>query len=183
MKIQRIAWALLLLLTVVLPCAADGHKGGQEEEDTVLGTWYAQYIEGDVMPAEMTMSLDIKEDGMITGTMVLEGEEPDVESWTYTHDKKNAILTLYKIDEDGNAEAEIEVELSYSFVDDMLIFRFQDGPDDEIEAMELTRNPDGTKRHQKLREEMKKEQGQGDAASHAMDEAVEEKAVEDVAGE
>ena len=150
MKIHLTGLALLLLMSAALPIMADD----EEKEETILGAWYAQYGEGEALPKNMTMKIDFKEDGQVIGTMTMEGEEPDVQTWKYEHDEEKAKLTLYEVDDEGNADKEPEVVLKYSFVDDMLIFTYREGPDDEEEErMELTRNPEGTERHQKLRAE------------------------------
>ncbi|MEM7710228.1 MAG: hypothetical protein AAF264_05650 [Pseudomonadota bacterium] len=150
MKTHLTGLALLLLMSAALPILADE----EEKEETILGVWYAQYGEGEALPKNMTMKIDFKEDGDVIGTMTMEGEEPDIQTWKYKHDEENAQLTLYEVDDEGNVEEAPEVVLNYSFVDEMLIFTYREGPDEEEEEkMELTRNPEGTERHQKMREE------------------------------
>ena len=159
MKTHLTAWTLLLLFSAALPMSADDAKEQAPDEDTILGTWYAQFAEGEVLPKGMTMKLVFEKDGKANATMSMDEEEDDQEQWQYTHDKESAKLTLYELDDAGNPEAEPEVVLTYSFVDDMLVFRYKEGPNDEEESMELTRKPEGTKRHQKLRAEQGDEAG------------------------
>ena len=83
----------------------------------------------------------------------MEDAEPETRKWKYEHDEENAKLTLYVVDDEGNVEEDPEVLLAYSFDDGVLIFRYREDPDDDEQTMELTRNPEGTERHQKLREE------------------------------
>ena len=152
----------IVLFTIAQPAIAQDDAGEEPaaEEETILGVWYAQYAEGEPLPEGMSMKLDFKEDGQIVGTMTMEGEEPDTQTWKYEHDEENAKLTLYEVDDEGNVEEEAEVTLTYSFEDDMLVFRYREDPDDDEQTMELTRNPEGTERHQKLREEQAEEQGE-----------------------
>ena len=155
MQSKCLTWLILLMLAIALPTIAQD-EGGEEpaaEEETILGAWYLQYAEGDPLPKNMSLKLDFKEDGQATGTMTMEDAEPETRKWKYEHDEENAKLTLYVVDDEGNVEEDPEVLLAYSFDDGVLIFRYREDPDDDEQTMELTRNPEGTERHQKLREE------------------------------
>lgn len=144
MKSLLNAWMLLLLITFALPCAADEEKAAPAE-DTILGEWHLQTMNGELSPKDDAMRLVFEKDGVAKGHM---GE--DVETWTYKDDQTAATVTLYRADEDDDeAVPEIVVQLKYSFVDDMLVFSYSEGFE-EIK-MELTRSAEGTKRHQAMR--------------------------------
>lgn len=147
---HRIYFLLIaLLFAAASPVwSADDDAEPLPEEDTILGTWYVQFMEDEVMPLDEQLRLVLNEDGSVK---LYQGEEED-ESGKYTHDKQAATITIY----DGRNPADIEAVLKYSFADDMLVVRYTEGPanadNEPEEVMELTRKPEGTKRHQALRE-------------------------------
>ena len=146
----------IVLLAGRLPVTAQDDRDTEPlpEGDTILGTWYIQVMEGEV--TEDPMRLVFNEDGTV---LVSEDgvEEEEEESGQYSHDENQSKITIY---ENGRVEAVIQ----YSFVDEMLVFKISDGArGHEEERFELTRHPDGTKRHQAVREK----RGDGDPAVQA----------------
>lgn len=193
MKMYKLALMLLalVLMSAGLPAsaddaaveAADEVEDVEAKEDTILGTWYAQIAEDDALPAGDMFKLTFKEGGKATSSMQM-GDYKREESWNYVHDKEKATLTLFELDDEGTPDEEPEVVLRYSFVDDMLIFRYtesDDAEEEDFQTMELTRNAEGTKRHQKLRKAAAEERDAGDEIEEIEDavedalEAVEEK--------
>ena len=152
---------LVLVLGFALPALADEKPADQPapdeavpdepapEEDTILGTWYLQLIDRNVTPLDEPTRLVFNKDGTVH---LYEGEELD-ELGTYVHDKDKAVITIY----DGDNPTDVDEVLKYSFIDDMLVMRDGSGRGDEDDFIELTRKPEGTERHQKLR------QGEGKA--------------------
>lgn len=160
MKKQLTAWMLLLCFAALTAVADDK----QEESETILGLWYVQVggTEDDkmVFGPSFSMQMDFRKDGRVNMVMMADGEKEDEETQQYTHDKEKATLSIYEIDEDGQRDEDPVGVIQYAFVDGMLAFRFDEG--DEEVTLELTRKPEGTERHQKMREE------QGDTAGEAV---------------
>jgi len=146
MKCHWMRLSLLAALVVAAwPALSQSDKpDAPAKEDTVLGTWYPQVAEGDILPTDEGLRIVFGKDGVVT---VYEGDDDeDIEG--YTIDKKNGTITIH--DEDDPAD--IEVVLKYSFVDGMLVLRFKEGgADEDEEVVELTRNLEGADRHKKMR--------------------------------
>ena len=156
MKTWLTAWAFLLFLIAALPIAADQHEKEQAvpEEDTILGTWHAQYAEDEILPADSSVRLVFNKEGrLIVYVRFTEDDDGDIDEFKYEHDERNAKLTLKRLDDEGNVQDETDLVFHYDFVDGMLILRFKEAADAEEETMELTRNREGTRHHQKLRAE------------------------------
>lgn len=147
----------IVLLAVGLPAIAQDDKDGEPlpEDDTILGTWYVQLMEGEVAPQDEQIRIVFNEDGTVL--VYEDGGGEEEESGQYSHDEDQSKITIYENDR-------VETIIKYSFVDDMLIFKISNGRGgDEEERFELTRNPEGTKRHQAVREK----RGDGDPAVQA----------------
>lgn len=146
MKTQVTAWMLLLLFAAALPTAADDRakEDAGPKEDTILGTWYLQVMEDELVPIDEGLRIVFGEDGVATA---YEGNDnEDVAG--YTLDKKRGTITIHEEDD----PTDIEVVLKYRYVDDILVLSYKEDEDDEDEeVMELTRNPEGAKRHQAMR--------------------------------
>jgi hypothetical protein len=163
MKKHLSVWTMFLILSAALPMSADE----EQKKDTILGQWYVQ-VGGTaddqlVFGPSFSMQINFDEDGLVHFLMKMEGEERDADTQKYEHDKKKATLTIYERDEEGEVNEEPAGVFHYSFVDDMLVFRFKEG--DEDVRMELTRQPEGTERHKKMRQE------QGETAGGAVQSA------------
>lgn len=170
--------ALLFAFLFILACLpAAGDEA--EQEKTIMGTWYTQVMEGQAIPTNDVFSITFNEGGKASSFM-REGDYERKESWKYEHDKEKATLTLYELDDEGTPDEEPEVVVSYRFVDEMLVFTLidpdaeqadkgDDADEEEAQTMELTRNKEGTKRHQKMRKEQAEEEA--DDAFDAAEEA------------
>ena len=149
MKHFRLHSSLLLVLVFCgLPTLAQDQKDSdpQPEEDTFLGEWYVQLMEDEVLPADEPIRLVFEKSGLVR---VFEGDEEE-QAMAYTYDEAKSTITIVEQDD----PADIEAIIKYSFVDDMLVMRISEGQGgDEEEVIELTRNAEGTKRHQKLRKD------------------------------
>lgn len=146
MKTQVSAWMLLLLFAAALSTAADDRAKEDvgPKEDTILGTWHLQVMEGEVVPMDEGLRVVFGEDGVATA---YEGDD-DGDVVGYMLNKKRGTIAIH--DEDDPTD--IEVVLKYRFVDDILVLSYREDEDDEDEeVMELTRNPEGAKRHQAMR--------------------------------
>lgn len=137
---------LFALIGLALPTLPEDEKeGAPPEEDSILGTWYLQTMEGEVM--EEPMRLVFQDNNILK---IYEGDEEE-ESGGYRHNQRESTITIYEQDNPADVEAVIQ----YSFIDDMLVFLISEGPgEDDQERFELTRKPEGTKRHQQARKEM-----------------------------
>lgn len=139
------------------------------KDNDILGAWYLQFAEGEALPSEMTMKLVFLKNGRVNAAMSNGEDDAEEEVMQYTHEKEDATLSIYDVDDEGNVAEEPEVVLNYRFVEGMLLFRYTEQGSDDEKTMELTRKPEGTKRHQKLRA------GQGDAiGEEPVDEPIEE---------
>lgn len=152
MKSHRSLWACALLFACVLPVFAQDVAEGAEdspvaesaEEQTILGVWYIQRSNDRYTPADRPKTLTLGEDG----TLVLEmGGDP--RRMAFVLDPDNATLTVTE----DSGEAYL---LAYRLQDGMLRLESVDelGNPDGSDVMELTRNPEGTQTHQRIRAEI-----------------------------
>ncbi|MEM6258885.1 MAG: hypothetical protein AAGI37_11285 [Planctomycetota bacterium] len=116
------------------------------EDDTILGTWYVQLDDDEVM--EEPLRLVFEEDG----TVKVYEDGDHQETAGYLLDENQSKITIYE----DNDPTDIEAVIKYSFVDDLLIFLINDGDGrgEHEERFELTRNPEGTERHQRARKDL-----------------------------
>ena len=129
------------------PADADDNEG-LPVGDTIIGTWYMQIMEGELVPADEQIRITFDKKGVVR---VFEGDNED-EVGQYSHDKDRSIIKIYEDDDPTDLEAIIE----YSFVDDMLVMKVTEDPgrqNNDTAVFELTRNPEGAKHHQALRKE------------------------------
>lgn len=147
MRSQLRTCLTLLLFIAALPAHPDDAAQDEPipEEDSFMGEWYVQLMEGEVTPLDEPVRLVFEKTGIVR---VFEDDDEE-EVAAYTYDKAKSTITIVEQDDPTDVEAIIK----YSFVDDMLVMRMTEGGGgDEEEIIELTRKPEGAKRHQKMRE-------------------------------
>lgn len=135
--------AALLVLSALFVIAALPAPGQEPAaEDPPLGKWYMQAINGEVMPGNMSVSIDFRDDGKVYAMEVFEDEPDDSpEVNPYQHDAEQKTITI--------TDAGNEVTFSYRVEDGILTLTGSEGG--EQIALELTRNREGAERHQRLR--------------------------------
>lgn len=140
---------LFVLVGAALPTLADEVESDEPvpEEDTFIGQWYVQFMDERVTPLDEPLRLVFEKTGRVR---VFEGDDEE-EAMAYTFDEAQATITIVEQDD----PTDIEAIIKYSFVDDMLVMKIREGrgDGDDEEIIELTRKPEGTKRHQKMRKE------------------------------
>ena len=143
----RHATLILALFCFALPALADGVESDEPlpEEDTFMGEWYVQTMEGEVTPLDEPVRIVFEKTGVVR---VFEGDDGE-EAMAYTYDEAKSTITIVEQDD----PADVEAIITYSFIDDMLVMRIKEGRGEDEEVIELTRKPEGTKRHQKMRKE------------------------------
>ncbi|MEM1354520.1 MAG: hypothetical protein AAGH88_06500 [Planctomycetota bacterium] len=134
--------ALLGLVALLLPQAANA-----QDDHPLLGVWYMQAGNGEATPEGVSMAIEFRGNGELRVSTIFgpgQGDEPEISE--YQHNPERQTLTF--------RDAGQQIEFTYSFADETLTLRGSDG--EETMVIELTRDPDGTARHQ----EMRKAQGQ-----------------------
>ncbi|MEM9348456.1 MAG: hypothetical protein AAGB26_17850 [Planctomycetota bacterium] len=140
---RRICLALILL-AITLPVWAEEAGKKADEKPTIYGVWYLQSAMDEMVPAG-TMKIDFTKEGVVRAYQ--DDEEDDTNPFKIDQDKSEIVL----YESDGE---EVEVTLSFAIKDGVLTLTGEEEFDGEKFAfsMELTRNPEGTEKHQQARE-------------------------------
>lgn len=155
MKTDLTCISLLVFLTCAFSVTADGNVQacGPADENTLLGVWHAQVggTEDDpvLYGVFISMQMHFDDDGKLHVLTKLGNEEEDQQTQPYTYDEQKATISIYSTNNEGKAGKKLEKVMQYSFVDEMLVLRFNERGE-EI-GVELTRQAEGTERHQMLR--------------------------------
>lgn len=141
---------------IVLQRAADDDAdhtdgAGAMDEDGVVGTWYAQKMEGEWVPADDEFRIEFREDGT---AHAFDNGEPEDDGIFYTVDEERSRIQIFE-----RPGGEMEIELAYELFDDVMVLTFQlseginpgDGLNAEDMTIVLCRRPEGNELHQRER--------------------------------
>lgn len=136
---------------IVLQRAAEDDDAGAMGEDGVVGTWYAQKMEGEWVPAGDEFRIEFRADGT---AHAFENGEPEDDGIHYVVDEERGMIQIFEA-----PGGEMEIELAYEMFDDVMVLTimpppgFDDalGPDAEGMEIVVCRRPEGNELHQRER--------------------------------
>ncbi len=83
-------WFLVLAIGIAMGLSATGCGGGGGDDDPLVGTWEATAFNGQALPAGISMTMTLQDDGTYTATTVINGA-PEIEAGTWS--AANGVLT------------------------------------------------------------------------------------------